>query len=613
MELILQLNSFILNLTTLKINLFNKKFFLFVCPKYYTTYNANESIQTNNPAKRGDMETPHSFATWSFISFFLIILAAPFLTFAATLSLSPSSGTQTIGTTFQVNISLDTQTSPIDGVDIRYLNYNPAILEVQDANTTTAGIQITAGNLMPQTIVNNVDSISGLISFSQIINTGGVQFNGSGTFATITFKALTTGTANINFNFTSGNTTDSNITSNGSDILTSVINGSYTLISSSPILTPTPTPAPIPTPTATPTPTSATTTTSSSSSGGGGGGGSVITTTTSTPTPTISLTPTPSTTSTTTATSTETSSTTTGITITNPVAGSSLTNTIIRNLTQQKPDGILIAEGETIYDSTVVFSGLLWDVNNNRVKFEIELRKSGEEFTGQPIISSLYYNSGETAKIERGGLIAGSYRFKARTKNIIEETSDWLEFGNSSARDFIISAAQPTVQISTPIRTPISFTRTLRRGIKGDDVKQFQEELNILGYNVGLADGSFGRKTAAVVKEFQSKYGLSADGLFGKKSQTKFNEIYTGQTSTASIATTTKIEFTRTLLIGSKGSDVKNLQGLLNSLGFTAGTPDGSFGKKTASAVIMFQSKYGLSADGVFGSKSAQKLLEVIK
>ena len=52
---------------------------------------------------------------------------------------------------------------------------------------------------------------------------------------------------------------------------------------------------------------------------------------------------------------------------------------------------------------------------------------------------------------------------------------------------------------------------TLRKGSKGDEVKQLQRLL-------GLAvDGVFGMYTEKAVKEFQLKHGLAADGVVGTK------------------------------------------------------------------------------------------------
>lgn len=59
---------------------------------------------------------------------------------------------------------------------------------------------------------------------------------------------------------------------------------------------------------------------------------------------------------------------------------------------------------------------------------------------------------------------------------------------------------------------------------------------------------------------------------------------------------------------GSRGSSVKKLQKRLNALGYSCGTADGIFGKKTRSAVLAFQRANSLSADGIAGRKTQTKL-----
>jgi cell division septation protein DedD len=57
-----------------------------------------------------------------------------------------------------------------------------------------------------------------------------------------------------------------------------------------------------------------------------------------------------------------------------------------------------------------------------------------------------------------------------------------------------------------------------------------------------------------------------------------------------------------TLRPGTKGSQsVATLQAALTSLGYPAGTPDGSYGPSTVAAVSAFQTANGLPADGVAG------------
>ena len=71
--------------------------------------------------------------------------------------------------------------------------------------------------------------------------------------------------------------------------------------------------------------------------------------------------------------------------------------------------------------------------------------------------------------------------------------------------------------------------------------------------------------------------------------------------------------FSRTLKKGTSGAEVVLLQNILNSLGFSSGTVDGNFGKQTEAAVKSFQKKYGLKEDGIVGSVTGSKLLELYK
>lgn len=58
---------------------------------------------------------------------------------------------------------------------------------------------------------------------------------------------------------------------------------------------------------------------------------------------------------------------------------------------------------------------------------------------------------------------------------------------------------------------------TLRRGSTGPYVVECQEDLIMLGYDVGPsgADGKYGARTAAAVAAFQKDNGLKADGICG--------------------------------------------------------------------------------------------------
>ncbi|MBR1821329.1 MAG: spore cortex-lytic enzyme [Clostridia bacterium] len=61
----------------------------------------------------------------------------------------------------------------------------------------------------------------------------------------------------------------------------------------------------------------------------------------------------------------------------------------------------------------------------------------------------------------------------------------------------------------------------------------------------------------------------------------------------------------RVLEVGSSGSDVTKVQQKLIQWGYLSGTADGKYGAKTRAAVISFQRKNGLTADGRVGPATA--------
>jgi 3D (Asp-Asp-Asp) domain-containing protein len=62
------------------------------------------------------------------------------------------------------------------------------------------------------------------------------------------------------------------------------------------------------------------------------------------------------------------------------------------------------------------------------------------------------------------------------------------------------------------------------------------------------------------------------------------------------------------LSIGSRGTQVVQLQDALNTKGYWCGTADGIFGTKTSKAVTEFQQATGLNANGIVGTETEQAL-----
>ena len=60
--------------------------------------------------------------------------------------------------------------------------------------------------------------------------------------------------------------------------------------------------------------------------------------------------------------------------------------------------------------------------------------------------------------------------------------------------------------------------------------------------------------------------------------------------------------------IGSRGDEVKNIQSRLKSWGYYKGSIDGIYGTETKNAVVKFQKKHGLTADGIAGAKTLEAI-----
>ncbi|MFN3868432.1 MAG: peptidoglycan-binding domain-containing protein [Hyphomicrobiaceae bacterium] len=90
---------------------------------------------------------------------------------------------------------------------------------------------------------------------------------------------------------------------------------------------------------------------------------------------------------------------------------------------------------------------------------------------------------------------------------------------DSKKRWVCVRTARPCKGLIGTAEKKPEFTRTLRRGDSGEDVKALQFLLNELGYELEL-DGNYGRGTQNAVRDFQKKNKLKADGNFGPDTAT---------------------------------------------------------------------------------------------
>lgn len=164
--------------------------------------------------------------------------------------------------------------------------------------------------------------------------------------------------------------------------------------------------------------------------------------------------------------------------------------------------------------------------------------------------------------------------------------------------------------------TTLNCNKTLRYGSKGEQVKLLQKELNKVA-NCNLAvDGSFGPATKSCVLAFQRNNSLSQDAIVGPKTCNKLNELYLDNNEDEEIEeipSTPTLTKTTTLKRGSKGSEVKILQSMLNTLTHCNLTVDEAFGYKTEWCVKKYQEENNLDVDGKVGPTTRKSLNTNIK
>jgi len=175
-----------------------------------------------------------------------------------------------------------------------------------------------------------------------------------------------------------------------------------------------------------------------------------------------------------------------------------------------------------------------------------------------------------------------------------------------------------------------SFIRNMQVNSRGEDVRQLQIFLNDNGFPVaaggagspGKETNLFGNATRAALVKYQASVGLPATGYLGLLTRAKIAEnVASSVPSSVPIPppiATQNITFSRSLGVGSKGTDITSLQSILKNEGLLNVSTTGYFGALTENAVKAFQEKYNIakrgdSGYGFVGPKTRAKLNGLIQ
>ena len=142
-----------------------------------------------------------------------------------------------------------------------------------------------------------------------------------------------------------------------------------------------------------------------------------------------------------------------------------------------------------------------------------------------------------------------------------------------------------------------SLPTGLQNGVRHNDVKKLKSDLGKLGFPVsGNGTTYYGDDTEQKVKEFQSYYVLSADGIAGKSTLAKIESILSSP-----------------LQNGKRHTDTIKLKADLGKVGFKVpGKGTNLYGKDTEKIVIDFQKHHGLRVNGIADEVTLKKIESLV-
>lgn len=126
-----------------------------------------------------------------------------------------------------------------------------------------------------------------------------------------------------------------------------------------------------------------------------------------------------------------------------------------------------------------------------------------------------------------------------------------------------------------------------------EQVRLVQQRLKAWGYYNGPVTGYYGELTKAAVIKFQKKHGLNAQGYLGPLTLEKIG-IYVKSTPIGGTEYDSSI--------------ITKVQQRLKDWGYYDGPITGYYGELTTAAVIKFQKKHGLNAQGYLGPLTLEKI-----
>ena len=248
----------------------------------------------------------------------------------------------------------------------------------------------------------------------------------------------------------------------------------------------------------------------------------------------------------------------------------------------------------------------LGDSGNDVQQMQIRLNRISTNYPGIPKINPADGNFG----VDTEAAVRAFQRIFRLTEDGIIGNATWYRI------TYLFNAVKRLSELDSEgiklDELPKRYEGLLAIGNTGDSVRVVQYYLNVVATYYDTIpqieiNGVFDQQTDTAVRAFQQQFGLGVDGIVGRQTWQKLEDVYESiRTSTDLIDGGVVLFPGRVLQSGFQGEDVATIQEYLAYIAATypsipAPGVTGVYGMETVQAVEAFQQEFGLPVTGTVG------------
>ncbi|MBJ2149783.1 peptidoglycan-binding protein [Paracoccus sp. IB05] len=204
------------------------------------------------------------------------------------------------------------------------------------------------------------------------------------------------------------------------------------------------------------------------------------------------------------------------------------------------------------------------------------------------------------AEARRAGTLTGWRAYLTRFPNGAHRSEAEREIARLGG------SVRPTEPAPAPAPADSASATEAALALSREQRRQIQSQLTSLGYDAGVADGLWGRKTREAIRGWQSANGATASGYVTERQVRQIREQAGGVAPPVDDTATDDRSEER--LLGLTVSERRDIQRRLTALGYRTGGTDGVLGQNSRRAIAAWQRDEGLRASGYITADQLREL-----